>query len=445
MVASMHFVVRNTFINAIKGDSDSDDEDELYRAASEGYAASIAQRTWHLPLKHKAFHRQAVDAHKQPKIASMDEVDEHPLEWLMPTPPSSAPQSPREVLPDRAEVCASFFSRFSGPVNSDSDNMRIEDRNPLAFPTSAARLTLLSAAPPCPPGCFLPVTSWAPETIANDPVPPTLCEGNHMAEAPEVAQASLLRTMMEEFSSQDVSRHSLECELESLVAAASARMFASASLQTSLQPLYGVTSIPQKSSANSKLLPMPMRPNMGCLHRFHNETEKMGVTDEDGKRFRKISFDGLLSLVTEDQIRTHGTHRYLVQFSEGQLSSADGVGFVFSSTLPCPKNIQRIVSIFVNRAGYICTRAFSKVKRSAISVKMLELGDWIELSVDLENKHARFTVWPADGGTPTSASVDYGYIFSNTEGGDLRKIHKCQDGYLACLIKSEGVMVTLGS
>lgn len=44
----------------------------------------------------------------------------------------------------------------------------------------------------------------------------------------------------------------------------------------------------------------------------------------------------------------------------------------------------RIVSIFANKTGRICMRAHSEVVRSDTGVKPLELGDWIELQMDLD-------------------------------------------------------------
>merc|ERR1719329_470334 len=135
-------------------------------------------------------------------------------------------------------------------------------------------------------------------------------------------------------------------------------------------------------------------PNFAKLHRFHVETRKMGKLSEDGRRFTKMEFKGRLSLVTEDEVHSQGIMRYVVQFTAGELSSADGVGFVFSPKLPCSKNIQHITSIFVNRVGRICMRGGSEVVRSDVTVKQLELGDWIEMTVNLQDLIADFTVWP---------------------------------------------------
>lgn len=197
-------------------------------------------------------------------------------------------------------------------------------------------------------------------------------------------------------------------------------------------------------------------------HCFYEKMAQSGVLSEDARQFTKTRFDGRLSIVTENRVQGRGVHRYLMQFTEGELSSADGVGFVFSTLLPCPKNIQRIVSIFINRAGRICTRARSVIKRSDASVKRLDLGDWIELVVDLNEEVAYCTVWPEDGSRNSRATLAFGQILSGmleedarNQGGrwDYQRIQNkkiedidiCGAGYFGCLVKNEGVTVTLGS
>lgn len=183
----------------------------------------------------------------------------------------------------------------------------------------------------------------------------------------------------------------------------------------------------------------------GTKHRFHDETTKMGSLSEDYREFTKRAFKDRLSLVTESDIHTQGVLRYALQFAEGELSCADGLGFVFASSLPCPKNIQKIVSIFVNRAGRICMRALNEVKRSDIGVKRLELGDWVSVAVDLEGLTATFTVWPKSGARPSVASFAFGHILENLN-KDLPKSRQIQAvGHFACVIKNEDVKVILGS
>merc|ERR1712113_1191691 len=98
----------------------------------------------------------------------------------------------------------------------------------------------------------------------------------------------------------------------------------------------------------------------------------------------KVGFEGRLSVVSEAQVRTGGMHKFCVQFTSGELSKADGVGFIFSSKLPCKKNIQRIVSIFINQRGRICMRVCEDILRASARVRALKCGDWVEMIMDLD-------------------------------------------------------------
>eukprot|EP00927_Polykrikos_kofoidii_P012021 TRINITY_DN15158_c0_g1_i3.p1 TRINITY_DN15158_c0_g1~~TRINITY_DN15158_c0_g1_i3.p1 ORF type:complete len:624 (-),score=102.72 TRINITY_DN15158_c0_g1_i3:45-1826(-) len=176
---------------------------------------------------------------------------------------------------------------------------------------------------------------------------------------------------------------------------------------------------------------------IGQLHRFHQESRQSGPLSYDYRIFTKYNYRGRLTVVTEDEVHTGGTVRYLVQFSSGLLSSADGVGFVFSPKLPCSKNIQKITSIFVNRVGRICMRANSELLKLDMFVKQLEIGDWIGMTMDLDRRNVRFTVWPVDGGIPSRAFCDFSSVFTGTS--------KEMCGHLACVVKNVGVSLTLGS
>jgi len=197
---------------------------------------------------------------------------------------------------------------------------------------------------------------------------------------------------------------------------------------------------------------VPLTPNMGREHSFHPEVSKMGSVRDDFREFRKEGFEGRLSVVSESRVHTRGCHRFLVQFTTGELSKADGVGFIFSQKLPCKKNIQRIVSIFVNQRGTICMRVFQDVIRASVHVKTLRCGDWIEMVMDLDNLVANFTVWPqkldANGRPrqPSRAEFAFAQRIStlcketcDDQHPDLRT------GHLACVVKNVGVTVTLGS
>jgi len=178
----------------------------------------------------------------------------------------------------------------------------------------------------------------------------------------------------------------------------------------------------------------------------------MGTVTPDFRSFTKVGFEGRLSVVSEREVHHGGVHRYLVQFSSGELSVADGVGFVFSSRLPCSKNIQRIVSIFVNQRGRICMRIFADIVRASACVKPLELGDWVELTMDLDEHVASFSIWPrgaagwpSTGGHPTSTAVfPYGQRLSKVNQAG-HKSAKLNVGHLACVVKNVGVTITVAS
>jgi len=166
----------------------------------------------------------------------------------------------------------------------------------------------------------------------------------------------------------------------------------------------------------------------------------------DGRQFTKTEFKGRLSLITEDAVHSGGVVRYAVQFTAGELSNADGVGFVFSSRLPVSKNIQQITSIFMNRAGQICLRGGPEVMRSNVNAKQLELGDWIEVIINLDEMVAKFTVWPDTlGAAPSSAIYAFGPSLAELEKRNASKLPISLCGHLACVAKNIGVMVTLGS
>jgi len=193
-------------------------------------------------------------------------------------------------------------------------------------------------------------------------------------------------------------------------------------------------------------------PPIGMSHSFHQETRNMGSVTPDLRQFTKVGYEGRLSVVSESQVHIDGVQRYLVQFSSGELSRADGVGFVFSPRLPCAKNIQRIVSIFVNQRGRICMRVFADIVRASAFVKPLECGDWVEMCIDLDNRMATFNVWPntSNGwppvtGTPSStAEFPFGNKLTKLNQAGAKPV-KLNVGHLACVVKNTGVTVTLGS
>ncbi|CAE7386176.1 unnamed protein product [Symbiodinium natans] len=170
----------------------------------------------------------------------------------------------------------------------------------------------------------------------------------------------------------------------------------------------------------------------------------MGVLSSDARTFTKSSNKGRLSIICENRVHFSGVERYAVQFTEGELCSADGVGFILSSDLPCTKNIQRIVSVFANRTGRICVRVHEEVERCSQRVKCLEVGDWLEVISDLDNQTVSFVVYPQDGSRPSWATISFAEILSKAR-GRIAGLPRAPCGYLAVVIKCLGVSVKLGS
>ncbi|CAE8585067.1 unnamed protein product [Polarella glacialis] len=177
--------------------------------------------------------------------------------------------------------------------------------------------------------------------------------------------------------------------------------------------------------------------------RFHLSSASMGALSDQDSTFTNTSRANRLTVLSENQVHHGGVIRHSVRFTSGELSNADGVGFIFSSGLPCTKNIQKIVSVFANRTGRICIRAYTQVQRCDISVKPLELGDLLEVVTDLDQYTIEFTVWPASGSGASTVKVGFGQMLHalRRNGRSIRQA--C--GYLAVVVKNPGVSVTMGS
>lgn len=200
--------------------------------------------------------------------------------------------------------------------------------------------------------------------------------------------------------------------------------------------------IEEKKKKNDEVV-LGRGPVFGTQHRFHQKNTSMGVLSPDARSFTKCSNKGRLSIVCENRVHFSGVVRYAVQFTEGELCSADGVGFILSSDLPCTKNIQKIVSVFANRTGRICVRVHEDVKRCHQRVKCLELGDWLEVISDLEQQKVTFVVWAQDGSAPTSATISFGDVLEKARG--RANVPRSACGYLAVVMKHLGVSVNLAS
>ena len=129
-------------------------------------------------------------------------------------------------------------------------------------------------------------------------------------------------------------------------------------------------------------------------HRWHEESGKMGNLTSGRKEFTKIEFDGRLSMVTESVVHNSGIARYLVQIVTGHVSVADGFGFVFSNTLPCKKNIQKIDSVFLNQKGRLCSRTGNELEiHNSSSIGTIEVGSIVEICVDMDSLEAGFSLY----------------------------------------------------
>jgi len=180
-------------------------------------------------------------------------------------------------------------------------------------------------------------------------------------------------------------------------------------------------------------------------HRFHQESHNTGWLSDDARQFTKTRYNGRLSIITEDRVHTSGVLQYAVQFTAGQISSADGVGFIFSSRLPSTKNIQHIVSIFASSAGRICFRAGAEVIRSGLSLQCFKRGDWITMSMDLNQKVACFRIFSSVDGKPSSpVSFAFGSILEALR-EKTNLIPETPCGYFTCVVKNLDVSVGLGS
>lgn len=194
-------------------------------------------------------------------------------------------------------------------------------------------------------------------------------------------------------------------------------------------------------------------PPFGMLHSFHKEVRGFGLASNDLRQFTKgQDYEGRLSVISGSEVQRGGVQRYLMQFSYGELTKADGIGFVFASRVPCAKNIQKIVSVFVNQRGRICMRVFGDILKAKKHVRALQVGDWIEMVIDLENSIATFKVWPyemvANGFMPSepesTAEFHYGKRLAQAQQLASKPV-KLNVGHFACVIQNVGVTVTMGS
>eukprot|EP00435_Cladocopium_sp_Y103_P053494 s1194_g17.t1 len=209
----------------------------------------------------------------------------------------------------------------------------------------------------------------------------------------------------------------------------------------------------------SQAQPEGQAPPFGMLHSFHKEVRGFGLASSDLRQFTKgQDYEGRLSVISGSEVQRGGVQRYLMQFSYGELTKADGIGFVFASRVPCAKNIQKIVSVFVNQRGRICMRVFGDILKAKKHVRALQVGDWIEMVIDLESLWLNAVIWPvepvwpyemvANGFMPSepesTAEFHYGKRLAQAQQLASKPV-KLNVGHFACVIQNVGVTVTMGS
>eukprot|EP00931_Biecheleriopsis_adriatica_P085022 TRINITY_DN5916_c0_g1_i4.p1 TRINITY_DN5916_c0_g1~~TRINITY_DN5916_c0_g1_i4.p1 ORF type:complete len:400 (-),score=87.46 TRINITY_DN5916_c0_g1_i4:6-1148(-) len=166
-------------------------------------------------------------------------------------------------------------------------------------------------------------------------------------------------------------------------------------------------------------------PPFGLQHRFHKEVKGFGVASPDLRQFTKgEDYEGRLSVLSAAEVQKGGVASYVMQFSGGELTKADGIGFVFAPRVPCAKNIQKIVSVFINQSGRICMRIFGDVLKAKKHVRALRIGDWVE--------------------PDSSAEFHYGKRLAQVNQSSALPM-KLDIGHFACVVQNVGVTVTLGS
>ena len=165
---------------------------------------------------------------------------------------------------------------------------------------------------------------------------------------------------------------------------------------------------------------------------FHSDAVNCGDITDGGAKFTKTKYHGRLSMISEGIVHTNTTFNACIRFTEGDVSIADGIGFVFGQNLPCTKNIQMINSIFFNKRGQIAIRRKSEVHRlDRDQLAPLQINRPVVMHVDLINRHVTFYVPDSNGTTRTSTTVYFDDFWPGV----------VPSGYICCVIKNQGVTV----
>lgn len=189
----------------------------------------------------------------------------------------------------------------------------------------------------------------------------------------------------------------------------------------------------------------PLEPNFSNHHAFAGQCWRSGILTL-GRRFTKVVTDRFSTVVVEDSVHFGGTVKYLVQFTHGSMSSANGVGFTFADDLKETCDIRSLTSIFLNKHGYVCFRTRNIITKLSDHVKTLEIGDWIELFVDLNYGVARFTVYPHFRDGVKSLTTNFAERIRGIEkAARLSPAIDLTRGCLSCVVRHASTSLTLGS
>jgi len=440
------FVVRNGFIDAV---FDDDDDEDLARSMSDPTGGRQKRMMPLMKPDVKVPPIQEADERAEAGPAGLaedDDDDDTPFERAQTAWSFGAPA-----------VLSSEPARIDGEVDSDDDDDAPLQRAVTAYEHAASKVAK-------PPGQTLALSSLVPENEEDDddddaspPPDRTVTDWAYGLPMPMAGAAGYAHPKGGDVGNAGANPY---------MAGMPGMPFMMPGMPYMMPGMYDPSWMYQmpaakgvgkgndaKGQAQAQVPALGAGPPLGYTHSFHQETRNMGNISPDFRQFTKIGYEGRLSVVTESQVHTDGVQRYLVQFAGGDLSRADGVGFVFSPRLPCAKNIQRIVSIFVNQSGHICTRLFADIVREKTHIKQLQVGDWIEMAMDLEKKVATFNIWPSTAtGWPAftgrpSSTVDfpYGTKFAKMNQAGNAKPVNLSTGHLACVVKNEGVTIMLGS
>lgn len=88
-------------------------------------------------------------------------------------------------------------------------------------------------------------------------------------------------------------------------------------------------------------------------------------------------------------------------------------------------------------------RSGRNVVRATPAVRRWEVGDYIEVIVNLDELIATFRVWPRSGRAPSVATLDFGAGFAQL--GSASAAVERRTGYLAAVVQNLGVTIALRS